>query len=57
MESNLANTNQIKEIAAYPHSNYRITCMVDYNSEVLGSKNHTLNKISKFIFALRVQQK
>ena len=36
------------EIAAYPHSNYRITCMVDYNSEVLGSQHHTLNKISKF---------
>ena len=32
------------EIAAYPHSNYRITCMVDYNSEVLGSQHHTLKK-------------
>ena len=36
------------EIAAYPHSNYRITCMVDYNSEILGSQHHTLNKISRF---------
>jgi len=36
------------EIAAYPHNNYRITCMVDYNSEILGSQHYTLNKISKF---------
>ena len=36
------------EIAAYPHNNYRITSMVDYNSKVLGSQHYTLNKISKF---------
>lgn len=36
------------EIAIYPHNNHRITCMVDYNSEILGSQHHTLNKLSKF---------
>ena len=36
------------EISAYPHNDYRITSMVDYNSEVLGSQHYTLNKISNF---------
>ncbi len=36
------------EISIYPHNDYRITCMVDYNSEVLGSQHFTLNKISNF---------
>ena len=36
------------EIAIYPHNNHRITCMVDYNSEILGSQHHTLNKLSRF---------
>ena len=36
------------EISIYPHNDYRITCMIDYNSEVLGSQHFTLNKISNF---------
>lgn len=36
------------EIAAYPFDNYRVTVMVDYNSQVLGSQHHTLNKIDNF---------
>jgi len=36
------------EISAYPHNDYRITSMVDYNSKVLGSQHYTLNKISNF---------
>ena len=36
------------EISALPHNDYRITSMVDYNSEVLGSQHYTLNKISNF---------
>ena len=36
------------EISIYPHNDYRITCMVDYNSNVLGSQHFTLNKISNF---------
>ena len=36
------------EISIYPHNDYRITSMIDYNSEVLGSQHFTLNKISNF---------
>jgi len=36
------------EISIYPHNDYRITSMVDYNSEILGSQHYTLNKISNF---------
>ena len=36
------------EISIYPHNDYRVTCMVDYNSNVLGSQHFTLNKISNF---------
>ncbi len=36
------------EISIYPHNNYRITSMVDYNSEILGSQHYTLNQISNF---------
>ena len=36
------------EIAAYPFDDYRVTVMVDYNSQVLGSQHHTLNKIDNF---------
>ena len=36
------------EISLYPHDDYRVTCMVDYNSEVLGSQHYTLNKIKNF---------
>ena len=36
------------EISIYPHNDYRITSMVDYNSEVLGSQHYTLNQISNF---------
>ena len=36
------------EIAAYPFDNYRVTVMVDYNSQVLGSQHHTLNKVDNF---------
>ena len=36
------------EISIYPHNDYRITSMVDYNSEILGSQHYTLNQISNF---------
>ena len=36
------------EISAYPFDDYRVTVMVDYNSQVLGSQHHTLNKIDNF---------
>ena len=36
------------EIAAYPFDDYRVTVMVDYNSQVLGSQHHTLNKVDNF---------
>ena len=36
------------EISIYPHNDYRITSMVDYNSEILGGQHYTLNKISNF---------
>jgi len=36
------------EISIYPHNDYRITSMVDYNSVVLGSQHYTLNQISNF---------
>ena len=35
-------------ISAYPFDDYRVTVMVDYNSQVLGSQHHTLNKIDNF---------
>jgi len=36
------------EIAAYPFDDFRVTVMVDYNSQVLGSQHHTLNKVDNF---------
>ena len=36
------------EISIYPHNDYRITSMVDYNSKILGSQHYTLNQISNF---------
>ena len=36
------------EISIYPHNDYRITSMVDYNSDILGSQHYTLNQISNF---------
>ena len=36
------------ELSIYPHNDYRITSMVDYNSEILGSQHYTLNQISNF---------
>ena len=36
------------EISIYPHNDYRITSLVDYNSEILGSQHYTLNQISNF---------
>ena len=36
------------EIAAYPFDDYRVTVMVDYNSQVLGSQHHTLNTVDNF---------
>ncbi len=36
------------EISIYPHNDYRITSMVDYNSKILGSQHYTLNEISNF---------
>ena len=36
------------EISAYPFDDYRVTVMVDYNSQVLGSQHHTLNKVDNF---------
>lgn len=36
------------EIAALPLDDYRVTVMVDYNSEVLGSQHASLNSISRF---------
>ena len=36
------------ELAAYPLKDYRVTVMVDYNSEILGSQHHTLNQIEDF---------
>jgi UDP-3-O-[3-hydroxymyristoyl] N-acetylglucosamine deacetylase / 3-hydroxyacyl-[acyl-carrier-protein] dehydratase len=36
------------EIAALPLDDYRVTVMIDYNSEVLGSQHASLNHISRF---------
>ena len=36
------------EISAFPLNDYRLSVMVDYNSEVLGSQHATLNEITKF---------
>lgn len=36
------------EIAALPLNDYRLTVMVDYNSEVLGSQHASLNAIEEF---------
>ncbi len=36
------------EIAIYPHNEFLVTVMVDYNSPVLGSQHYTLNELSKF---------
>lgn len=36
------------EMAALPLDDYRVTVMVDYNSEVLGSQHASLNEISGF---------
>ncbi|REE01239.1 bifunctional UDP-3-O-[3-hydroxymyristoyl] N-acetylglucosamine deacetylase/3-hydroxyacyl-ACP dehydratase [Marinoscillum furvescens] len=36
------------EIAALPLDDYRITVMVDYNSQVLGSQHASLNKLQDF---------
>ena len=36
------------EIAFLPLDDYRVTCMVDYNSDVLGSQHATLNELSDY---------
>lgn len=36
------------EIAFLPLDDYRVTCMVDYNSDVLGSQHATLNELADF---------
>lgn len=37
------------EIMAIPHDTYRVTVMVDYNSEVLGTQNAEIQSISEFV--------
>lgn len=36
------------EMAFLPLDDYRVTCMVDYNSDVLGSQHATLNELSDY---------
>ncbi len=36
------------EMIALPSDHYRISCMIDFNTKVLGAQHATLNKISEF---------